>query len=102
MQFGVYRNAGETSDYAPYLLDVQANLLDDLDTRVVVPLVKAALFGRRAGRLHPSFTLDGETLIAATHLIAAIRRVELGERLFRLEEQRDAVVMAMDVLLSGV
>ncbi|MGH7078869.1 MAG: CcdB family protein, partial [Acetobacteraceae bacterium] len=55
MQGDVHANPGPSAGYAPYLLDVQADLLAELDTRVVVPLIRAEAFGRRISRLHPGF-----------------------------------------------
>jgi hypothetical protein len=40
MQCGVYKNAGDSESYAPYLLDVQADMLNSLETRIMVPLVR--------------------------------------------------------------
>lgn len=102
MQGDVHANREASAEYAPYLLDVQTDLLSDLDTRVVVPLVRSAAFGRPASWLHPVFVVEGERLVMATHLLAAIRRGELGERVTSLAEQRDAMVAAIDVLLSDV
>ena len=70
MQCSVYKNPGDSQSYAPYLLDVQADMLNSLETRVMVPLVRIAEFGRRAGRLHPMFTVCGEEFVMATHLLA--------------------------------
>ena len=43
-QFTVYRNKNPRSRATfPYLLDVQSDLLDGLQTRVVIPLTKAAV-----------------------------------------------------------
>jgi len=47
MQCGVYKNAGDSESYAPYLLDVQADMLNSLETRIMVPLVRVPEFGRR-------------------------------------------------------
>jgi toxin CcdB len=102
MQGDVHRNFATSADHSPYLLDVQADLLSDLDTRAVVPLVRAALFGRRAGRFHPEFSVNGELVVMATHLIAAIRERELGAALASLRDHRDAMIAAIDILLSGV
>ena len=42
-QFDVFENPNEeTNEAVPYLLDLQADLLDTLSTRVVVPLVAAS------------------------------------------------------------
>jgi toxin CcdB len=102
MQGDVHLNGDESRDYAPFLLDVQVNLLSDLDTRVVVPLVRASAFGRPAGRLHPRFTIDGQAVVMATHLLAAVRRSTLGDVVASLSEHRDTVIGAIDVLLTGV
>jgi toxin CcdB len=102
MQCAVYRNQDDATGEIPYLLDIQSNLLSDLATRVVVPLVRAGAFGRPASRLHPTFLLDGEQVVMATHLLAAIRARSLGEAVASLDDHRDAVTSAIDVLWSDV
>jgi len=102
MQGDVHLNTDGSRDYAPFLLDVQADLLADLDTRVVVPLVRVAAFGRPADRLHPRFTVDGQAVVMATHLLAAIRRSTLGSCVASLSGHRDVIIGAIDVLLTGV
>jgi toxin CcdB len=102
MQGDVHRNTGPSREHTPFLLDVQTDLLDGLDTRLVVPLVLASAFGRRAARLHPAFVVDGREVVMATHLMAAIRRAGLGEVVASLAGRRDEVLGAIDVLLTGV
>jgi toxin CcdB len=102
MQCDVHMNIDDDSGQMPYLLDVQTNLLSDLQTRVVVPLVRAATFGRPATRLHPRFTIAGHRLVMATHLVAAVRRQALGATVASLLDHRDTVINAIDVLWSGV
>lgn len=102
MQCDVHRNAEDTTGEIPFLLDVQADLLADLPTRVVVPLVRATSFGRQAERLHPAFSIEGDRVVMATHLIAAVRARSLGRAVMSLAEQRDAIIAAIDVLWSGV
>jgi toxin CcdB len=102
MRCDVHLNVDDESGEIPYLLDVQANLLSDLETRVVVPLILADAFGRRATRLHPLFTIEGHRVVMATHLIAAIRRQTLGPAVTSLLDHSDTVISAIDVLWSGV
>lgn len=102
MQCDVHENREQSKGHTPFLLDVQADLLADLDSRVVVPLVHDRLFGRPAGRLHPRFVVAGHAVVMATHLIAAVRRSSMGLPIASLAEQRDTIVSAVDVLLSGV
>jgi toxin CcdB len=102
-QCDVHANEAPSSRaYAPYVLDVQADLLGDLDTRVVVPLVRAELFGRRIDRLHPAFEIDDETFVMATHLLAGVARRDLGARKTNLLDQRYTILAAIDMLLSGI
>ncbi len=102
MQCDVHPNAEDPTGHMPWLLDVRSNLLSDLETRVVVPLIRAAAFGRCATHLHPLFVVDGESVVLATHLIAAVRRRSLGHPVASLTDQRDVVLRAIDVLWSGV
>ena len=102
MQGDVYPNADDPSGDMPYLLDVQADLLSDLHTRVVVPLIRSAAFGRRATRLHPAFTVAALEVVMGTHLIASIRRQTLSGPVASLRDKRDTIIAAIDVLWSGV
>jgi toxin CcdB len=101
MQCDVDRNADDASDAIPFLLDIQANLLADLQTRVVVPLILAVSFGRRAGHLHPQFAIDGQDVVMATHLVAAVRKETSGNAVASLQSEQDVVLNAIDVLWSG-
>lgn len=47
-QFIVYRNKNaRTKPIFPFLVDVQSDLLEDLQTRVVIPLSKAAALTKK-------------------------------------------------------
>lgn len=82
-------------------MDVQADLLSELDTRVVGPLIRAGAFGRWVNRRHPEFHVTDQPLVMATHLIAAVRRFMLGAKVASLQAHHDEIVAAVDVLLSG-
>lgn len=102
MQCSVHKNPDDDAGDIPFLVDVQADLLSDLDTRVVIPLIRRAAFGRPATRLHPVFTVDDQQFVMATHLLAAVRGRSLGTAVMSLSDQRDVVIAAIDVLWSGV
>jgi toxin CcdB len=102
MQCAVHLNRDDETGNIPFLMDLQADLLADLETRVVVPLIRQSAFGRRASRLHPVFTIEGQQVVMATHLLAAVRRGSLGSQLASLLDQREAIIAAIDVLWSGV
>jgi toxin CcdB len=102
MQCEVHRNAEDETGEIPFLLDVQSDLLSGLETRVVIPLVRRDAFGRPASRLHPVFSIADEQVVMATHLLAAVRRRFLGAPVASLDDQRDIIIAAIDVLWSGV
>ena len=102
-QFDVHKNPAPSKSYAPYLLDVQADLLQGLATRVVIPLVKPAALGNRLIRdLHVEVEVDGHRLVAVTSELAAIPRAALGARVGSLAHLRADLVRSIDVIISGV
>ncbi len=103
-QFSVHRNKNpRTKADIPYLLDVQSDLLDHLDTRVVIPLAKAKSFGGPPSEaLKPIFDIGGERCIFLTPMLAGISKKELGAEAGSLREEQFAIIAALDVLISGV
>ena len=101
-RFDVYENPNLASKAeAPYLLDVQADLLDNLATRVVVPLIKISAMGKTAKHLNPRFTINKEQLVMSTAELAGIPVSDLGEKSGTLKERQDEIIAALDFLLSG-
>lgn len=84
-----------------YLLQVQSDFLDALETRVVVPLLPPVAVPRPMRDLHPSFEIGGETFLLATQLLGAIPRRELGRPAGSLADHRDEITRALDTLLTG-
>jgi toxin CcdB len=103
-QFDVYRNANPaTRGRVPFLLDVQADLLRSLATRIVVPLCEPdVLGGRRAERLNPQFDVGGRKVVMLTPELAGVPRKSLGERVASLAEERGAIIAALDIVFTGI
>jgi len=79
-RFEVRANLSRASrDRVPYLLELQADMLAALDTRLVAPLVPAAEFGPAATRLNPSFRIGNRHFVMDTALVAGVPRKLLGE-----------------------
>ena len=85
------------------VLDVQADLLSDLATCVVVPLIsKETLPMENFSRLQPPIEIDGDSYILETPGIGAIPRASLGEFVMNIEgAYREDVVEALDFLFQG-
>lgn len=103
-QFDVHRNLERSSARrVPYLLDVQANLLDGLGTRAVIPLVDAGTRSLDPLRnLTPVVEVEGRRMIMLTQEIAGVPRGMLGERVATLDDRRYDILRAIDMLWLGV
>ncbi len=102
-QFDVYINPNAASRKAiPYLLDVQADLLDALATRVVVPLVLAEEMGGVAKVLNPEFKIKGSAVVMSTAELAGISCRSLGDKVASLKHKRDEIIAALDLLFTGI
>jgi toxin CcdB len=84
-----------------YLLDLQADLFDHLETRVVVPLLPAGKTPPPVKRLHPIFEIEGKRFVMATPLMAAFPTHELREARGNLSQHHYEIVSALDMLFQG-
>jgi toxin CcdB len=102
-QFTVYRNKNaRTKTTFPLLVDVQSNLLEELQTRVVIPLTKATALTRKPlEQLTPVLKFEDEAYVLVTPQLAGIARKDLGAPSGTLTEHRDVILGAMDFLLTG-
>lgn len=95
-QFDVHRFADGL------VIDCQSNLLEQIESRFVVPLVLRVDLPNSAQRLNPAFDIDGATYVMLTQAAGAIRRRELGAIIASLTEHGFEITGAIDVLISGV
>jgi toxin CcdB len=102
-QFDVYANTNPaTRKNIPYLLDVQADLLDALATRVVVPLVLAEHMGVGISQLNPHFKIKGLAVVLSTAELAGVSSRMLGEKVVSVKSRRDEIIAALDLLFTGI
>ncbi|MEE9429340.1 MAG: CcdB family protein [Paracoccaceae bacterium] len=91
----------EHPDKSGYLLDVQADLLDQLNTRVVVPLLAKSRAPKPATRLNPEFKLKGKQYVMVTQFIATVPRSILKDPVSNLREEFAEITSAIDMLIQG-
>lgn len=96
-RFTVYRNPNG----AGYLLDVQANILDHLNTRMVVPLFPMTSAPTPAKTLNPVFDIAGTTVVMVTQFMAAVPTSLLKSPETSMEAQRNEITAALDLLFQG-
>lgn len=87
----------------PYLLDVQSDVLDDLDSRVVVPLRRKDRFPSVSlpSNLIPTVLVEGIECIVETPKLAAVPVRILKTRIGTLESERFEIGAALDFLFQG-
>ena len=84
-----------------YLLDVQSDLLEGLNTRVVVPLLPAQLAPKPAERLNPEFEIDGSRYVMVTQFLSSVPVSVLKSPVDNLSVHHDEIVSAIDMLTQG-
>lgn len=103
-QFDVHRNTGKNRTIIPYVVIVQSRYFEKSHRRVVVPLVSAAELNKTtqlpASAINPIFSIEGVSVIFNPLEIVSVPVESLGEWVASLAEENDAIIAAMDELLS--
>jgi toxin CcdB len=103
-QFSIHKNKNpKTKVVYPFLLDVQSDLLRDLSTRVVIPLVKLTTIDKKPIKnLTPVLDVEGQKFVVLIPQLAGIGASELGPVVASAAAQRDQIVAALDFLITGI
>ncbi len=99
-QFDVFKSP--RGGLYPFLLDIQADLLGSLATRVVVPLIPLKKYGKPITRLHPTAMIAGVEYVLKFHDLAAIPANVLVRPVDSLAHRRTELIAALDLLFTGV
>lgn len=102
-RFDVYDNPGALAATTPYLLDVQSDLLDGLESCMVIPLRLADQFPKvkLPARLLPMFSVQGQQVLLETPKMAAVPRRALKGPVASLAHEHARVTAALDFLFQG-
>jgi len=95
-QFDVHRLGNDL------VVNCQSDLLSELNTRAVVPLIPRARAPKVAGRFNPVFIIDGQNLVMTTQFIGAVERNQLGDVVVSLADRSHEITGAIDVLTGGI
>jgi len=113
-RFDIYCRTGGSG----YLIDIQDNLLRDLNTRIVAPLLSFSEAPNPAQRLNPVFEIEGErytmvtqflglpsfwgySVSGVTQFLVVVPVTELGRRMGTLIDEDTRIIAAIDTLFSG-
>lgn len=96
-RFDVYGNP----DGNGFLVDVQADLMSHLNSRLVIPLVPSDIAPTPIKVLNPIFQIEDATYLMLTQQMAAVSVQMLKRPVLNVKDRRDDVVAAVDLLLQG-
>jgi toxin CcdB len=102
-RFDVYPNPGAHTSTTPYLLDVQTDLLDGLDSRMVIPLRSLDHFAKvkLPTRLTPVLNILGKDYLLETPKMAAVPQRILKDCVVLLNDDQARITAALDFLFQG-
>ncbi len=101
-RFDVYAHPdAELRKFTPYLLDVQNSYIDNLATRVVLPLRAASAFSLAMRDLNPAFQVKGKDVVLDTAAIAAFPASGLSKPVANLAAGSAEIVAALDTLFGS-
>jgi toxin CcdB len=101
--FDVFPNPGAHASTTPYLLDVQCDLLDGLDSRMVIPLRSLEHFSKvkLPTRLMPVLHVNGQEYLLETPKMGAVPKRILNTSVASMAEEQDTITGALDFLFHG-
>jgi len=98
-QFDVYINTNTKSNKLfPYFLDIQHDVLDGIDTRVIIPLSNIKLNNKV---LNPIVQIDNDEYILMTTELTSILKSKLNNKVCSLKHKRDEIISSIDFLITG-
>lgn len=84
-----------------FLLDVQSDILDGLNTRIVVPLLPENSAPAPAARLNPVFPLGDGPHVMITQFLSPVPVKHLGTPVANLVRHDTEISTALDMLFTG-
>ena len=103
-QFTIYENGNkDTRKTYPYFLNVQSDLLDDLNSRMVIPFSSfASVKNINAKKLCPIITIANKEYVLLTHQMTAVPVSILKKEVTELSSFRTEIISAIDLLITGI
>lgn len=103
-QFDVYDNPNKATRKAyPYILDLQNDVIEQIATRIVVPLADYTQMRNEALKgLTPKITYDDKELLILIPQIASMNSKSLKNPIGTLVHLRDEIISALDFAITGI
>lgn len=84
-----------------YALDVQSDLHNGLNSRVMIPLVEAGRVVHVMSKLNPIVVVNGGNYLLAVERMAAVPAIQIGSFAADMTSRSDDITAALDFLFQG-
>jgi toxin CcdB len=102
-QFDVYINKdSDTNNTYPYFVDVQTNLLEALNSRVVIPLTSVRPDRSLPNNICPKVEVNSEQFYLLTYQVTTVSSSFLRKKEGTLLLNRTDIINSVDFLFSGI
>ena len=103
-QFDIYKNPNIVSRKAyPFILDIQNNLVDNISTRIVVPLALYSKFKNETIKgLTPRVSFEDKELLILIPQLTSMSYKSLTNSVGTLSHLRDEIISALDLSITGI
>lgn len=103
-QFDIHENPSRTTKKLyPFLLDIQANHISELSTRIVIPLADQKIYGQTTlTRLTPEIAYGGISLLLMVPQLSSVESKKLKKPIGSLGHFRYEILAAIDFSISGI
>ena len=97
-RYDVYRDPRGSENL---LVCIQADLFDQFETRMVIPLLPEQPHNVPLRKLNPVFMIEGRRYVLHTQLMLSVPASALRVRIANVEAHRDEITAALDFLFQG-
>jgi toxin CcdB len=103
-QFSVYKNKSRNKQTYPYFIDVQADMLAHLNTRLVIPLTQKDNSNSQVKALTPVIIIEQVDYVVLTTIITTtdVKNLKAGDAVMDASHLRDQLVSAIDMMILGI
>lgn len=102
-QYDVYANTDrDTSEAYPYFVDIQTELLEMLNSRVVIPLTTVLPDKGLPNNICPKVEINGEHYYLLTYQVTTVTSAFLRKHESSLLLNRTDILNSLDFLISGI
>ena len=102
-QFDVYANTDQDTNKTYFFVDIQNDLLDTFNSRVVIPLTPIGKSDKSyPNNLCPIIKIKNKKYALLTHQLTSVSSNFLKKKDGSLSSNRDEIVGAIDFLVTGI